>query len=186
MKQAWACLSLWPPIGFTIKVFQGSNQIRLSITKKSSVSSKTPSKCIFPIIFILSTSCILHHHICITSLACFAIMLSTAPHAYAMTIVVRIILYEHIASLTCFSHIASTKLIMLIELDIILHVPIKTLSCLICLRIIILHVHTACAAWPHSMIIHHCMINIKHSCYQNTCSTHVLHDLITWPSIIAW
>src|ERR1044072_8767904 len=62
---------------------------KLSITKKSSLSSKTPSKCIFSMIFILSTSCIMHYHICITSLACFAIMLSTTHHG--MTIV-RIII----------------------------------------------------------------------------------------------
>ena len=174
MKKAWACLSLRSHIGFTIKVFQGSNQISLSITKKnSSLSSKTPSRCIFPIIFILSTSCILHHHICITSLACFAIMLSTTPYAYPMTIVLCIIiLHEHIASSACFTHMLSS-----------IHKPQHAHWTWH------RHVHTSnhsCAAWPHSMIIHHCMINIKHSCHQNTCSTHVLHDLITWPSIIAW
>ena len=105
MKQAWACLSLRPPIGFTIKVFQGSNQISASITKKkSSLSSKTPSKCIFPMISILSTSCILHHHKCIASLACFAIMLLMHmpwPLYSASSS------HEHIAFSTCFTQSSS-------------------------------------------------------------------------------
>src|ERR1044072_878070 len=116
-------MSLRPPIGFTIKIFQGSNQISLSITKKkSSLSSKTPSKCIFSMIFTLSTSNIsassymhyiismLHYQVVYHS-SCISHDLCTLHHHHMNT------LHSQHASL---NHPASTKLNMLIELDIVM------------------------------------------------------------------
>src|ERR1044072_9475778 len=59
-----------------------------------------------------------------------------------------------------FNHLASTNISMLIELDIVTfthQIISMSHSCLIYLRIIILHLHTASI----------------------TCPTHVLHDIIT-------
>src|ERR1044072_7395634 len=121
MKRAWACLSLKSPIGFTIKVFPGSNQISLYITKikfefQNSFqvhifhdhhlvnimhSASSHVHCIISMIHyqvVYHSSCISHDH-------------CTLHHHHMNT------LHSQHASL---NHPASTNLNMPIELDIVM------------------------------------------------------------------
>ena len=75
----------------------------------------------------------LHHHICITSLACFAIMLSTTPHAYAMTIVLCIIITWTHCILSMLHSIIQHPQTSTCPLNLTSSCShIKSLSCLIC------------------------------------------------------
>src|ERR1044072_2278953 len=113
-------------------------------------------------IFTLSTSCIsassymhyiisMHHYHIVYHPLC-ACHNHCTPHHHIST------LHSLHAS---FNHLASTNISMLIELDIVMFthqiIIMSHMSSSIVLRIIILHVHTACI----------------------TCSSHVLHDIIT-------